>query len=843
MVDEEALFDDDDDEDSDERINLLGISGKSIELLVTGATVSLETIYGTEILCPDDSDDFLMIIKDIYIDMGLKCMTYTNFFKIIQHLCGVRYYEHVDRIQVYLDLDMKIGKEFDIDLDLLLELHQEGNEAYDFGIQYLLNNPLEIWEAPSVYSEYKDLILELIEIDHRVLDNMPDSMKNIQLMESVATKNPETLKYFPHSLIESSTTVMNQLATSWIFEYPELIKIIPDSMKDDPVLITQIVRKDGSLIEYASKRLQSDDTIMQIAIEQDTSMIQFASEKLQKDVSIVSEVLSSDIQNLKYIRKGVISSHPELLSLVVRHISSLKDMKQYLVGNIDNKECMLIVVTRFGKLIEHVSDRLKHDLDIIKAAIITDTHNLKFVPDISVCHNDQYIQDQIRIRAQNDIRLLKYASDNLRSNSALFLKLLKDKQCDALLFLSETLKNDKQFIIELYTIDSIAITYASKNLLLDKLFMKTKVEQRNVQEISRIHPADLDIHKTILDIDRKYFEYFNKDIRDNNELVEYAVQAPTSSFLCYLAKYLSEQYRSNQDLMLRLIKIECYNFKYISQSLKSCKTFVMKVIDIVGHHIEYLYTDINSSLKHDKELILLATSKANIDIQHVITRDLALEIVNIGGRLKSVKHQYANDKEIVLLAVTKSGSDFQYASDRLKSDEEIIRVALQSAPSMIKHLSYEDKQNEDFCKMAVVYDGSLAQHVHSTILANKNFLLDILKLCQKNVHQIMSFVPPNLKKDQDIVIATFIRTIETESRDLALREALKDIYPQDPSLMILIVQQCPADHVQRLYKLAKCNKDKEFVVAVLNKIPLRMTEIDQSLRNDPTIIELVQRNK
>jgi hypothetical protein len=392
------------------------------------------------------NDDFLLFFKRIYSDLGLKYMTFSDLLKIIEQLCDVDIYELYSSVQVYLDLDTDTDDE-EIDLELLLELHHDGTETYNFGIQYLLQNPLEIWEAPSVFSEYKDLIMELIEIDYRVVENMPDIMKDIQMLESVVTKNPKSLKYFPQSLIESSTTVMNQLKASLLSEHPSLIKIVPDVLKDDPKIMEQIVRKRGKLIKYASARIQCDDRIMQMAIEDDNSMIKFASERLQNDVDIISHILANDSRNLKYIQKSVISSHPELFLSVAPCIESESVMRKYLIGDIvTNKECMLTVMTKFGRLIEYVSDSLKCDLDIIKASIISDLHNLKFVPDPSIYHNDQNIQDQIRIQASQDIHLLKYASDYLRSDSTLFINLVESKKCDALLYLSDILKDDKQFI-------------------------------------------------------------------------------------------------------------------------------------------------------------------------------------------------------------------------------------------------------------------------------------------------------------------------------------------------------------------------------------------------------------
>jgi hypothetical protein len=279
---------------------------------------------------------------------------------------------------------------------------------------------------------------------------------------------------------------------------------------------------------------------------------------------------------------------------------------------------------------------------------------------------------------------------------------------------------------------------------MEKVYMRCKLT-KTVEIISRIHATDLDIHKSILDVEQRYFEKFNKDIRDNSELVEYAVKVLPISWFS-LAKYLSESYRDNQDIMLYLIKSQPHNYQYVSQKLRSCKTFTMKALEVIKCDAEYIYRNTDVSLKQDKDIILLANSKGNIIIEHKISRELALEIVSAGVSLQRVK-QYSDDREIVLLAVTNNGSDFQFASDSLKRDEEIIRIALQSSPTMINKLSPKDKLNQEYCKIAAIHDGSFANCISYTLLFNRSFMHEVLKLCKKNILDIVPLIHADIKKE------------------------------------------------------------------------------------------------
>jgi hypothetical protein len=819
-------------EDNRVHISLLGLNGKYVQLVLVDDKLYCKLDEEFELFYEDEGSNniFLIMLKKIYNRLGLQYMSHVDLMHNIASFAGLDIDQFEgNSIGLYLDLNYNDDDDDELVCDLLMELNHYNKDAYSVVCRFLKTYPLTISEVSDEFQTDKNLIIDLIDLDERVLDAVPDSVKDVELLEIVIQKNHRLLQYFSKEVINNSPTVMNQLR-EWIFEHPELIKKAPNTLTNDKELIEHVVRADSQFIQYASDSLKSDAHIIKLAIENslfsvshipiehirsnptiieliidkqadikmlldiltpellddkdivlhlvnkrgamleyasdrlkldgdvvqaaisnnpasavyvpadyikvnlsivkliiDKShnqqhlidilpndilaeisdnkdivlhlverygpMIQMASQRLKNDIEVVTKTLSRDyFINIKYIQKSMISTHPELFKLVLDFtVNNSKSITEYVVNPInDNKECMLQLVTKFGEMIQYVSDRLKCDTEMIRTAIVSDCNNLQYVPDCSKYYSDLIVQNHIRAVAfSKDIHALKYASDTIRSDLSFFIQLMEEK-LECLLYLSDSLKNNKIVIEQLYELNNESIVFASKNILLDKEYMERKllnIHDKIIGTISKMYPADLDIHKTLLDINCCWFDKFNSGIQLNLAIVQYAVcmkekQMPATYIL---AEHLSFGNTDNLELMLHLIKTNGKEFQSASSRLRRIKRFVMQALEDAPNDHAEIYAH---SLGPDEDIMLLVASKCKITLKQV-HRDLAMKIVSSGYGLYSIREQFSDDREIVLMAVTMNSKDFRYASFRLRGDKEIATIAVQSDPTMIQYIANE----------------------------------------------------------------------------------------------------------------------------------------------------------
>jgi hypothetical protein len=545
------------------------------------------------------------------------------------------------------------------------QLDIESKLGYKLGRKYLLKHPLKIQNAPDIYKNDRELVMKLGDIDDKILEFVPDSLKDAQMFQHFS-KEVSSLIYFPDYLNQLDEKTAEQLSEH-ISNNPLLFKLAPLTLKD-------------------------------------------------------------------------------------------------------NKELVLSVLQKKPEFYEHISPRLKVDIDCIRLSFIADFKILDHLqPEVYL--NDQIIQDRIASSSFSDYDLLIYANDKTRSNADLFLRFIYDSD-KCLKYASEDLCNNKQFFLDVsqklklkaWHHDNI-LERASLDVLLDEAVMRKYVYNFpfTISVICKKYSTNTQLHKLLLKCDFNSSRYFGKDAYSDEvielmmKIYEEKTKYKTSMPDPFLRR-LPDTYRNNREFASRIIKLNPKEIEGISQDLHQNKQFLMEVLQALDEsEVKFVYSKLSDNMARDKDIIpIVVRKRPNASIRMDIkNRELLMQVLQLGWKgydSKTISQYYSTDREVIKIAVTNNGNSLN-SFIHFHQDEEILQLALVSDIYNMRREIY-DKYRYDakWLLPLVIQNGSLFSELDASLRMNKQFIVDALENCQNNKKSIqLRCIDASLQRDPDIL--------------------------------------------------------------------------------------------
>jgi hypothetical protein len=210
---------------------------------------------------------------------------------------------------------------------------------------------------------------------------------------------------------------------------------------------------------------------------------------------------------------------------------------------------------------------------------------------------------------------------------------------------STRLKNDPIFMLKAIEASGYTFMYASSSLKKNRKFIQ------NALEISSIIYPDL----------RKKWQI---------EFVEYGLRAPCINF-----KYLPSKYRNDLNIIH-----QCLGSVYrdIKVQYRDDEMLCKKAIRVNPHN----YTYASQRLQNDPTIVMAA-------------------VMSHGSMLEDVPEKFRDDENVVYLAVSKYSSSFQFASQRLRDNDEIARMAIMDDPRNFRYASERLRDDDVLAQFAM----------------------------------------------------------------------------------------------------------------------------------------------
>ncbi|MDA8955590.1 DUF4116 domain-containing protein [Gammaproteobacteria bacterium] len=269
---------------------------------------------------------------------------------------------------------------------------------------------------------------------------------------------------------------------------------------------------------------------------------------------------------------------------------------------------------------------------------------------------------------------------------------------------------------------------------------------------------------------------------------------------------INEEYRSDREFNLDLLKIYPYAFKMILDKFKSDKEIVMAVVCQSGEELRY------------------------------------------------ASHELQSDKDIVLKAFKNYEWAFEYAGDDLKSDREFVLAAIKINACAYAEVSKQLKLDREIALLAAnTSNNYVFSHVPEIFRADKNFIMESLKGSKALNGRLTEFIPDEHRADREIMTMAMKKSggmalefasdelkndieffLESPSLEIAYFYASESIKSQREILLKILEKEKGWRALQNAPK--KLRSDKEIVLKAIKIEPVALTFADKKLHSDKDLI-------
>lgn len=191
-------------------------------------------------------------------------------------------------------------------------------------------------------------------------------------------------------------------------------------------------------------------------------------------------------------------------------------------------------------------------------------------------------------------------------------KLLCKKEFNILENLDDSLKDDKEFMIEAISIHVNAANYLSNRLKLDREIVKATIEIEARKILIFDHfKTDRELVMIAVKKNGRILKYLNDELKNDKEIVCAAISNNR-----YCLSYASEKLKDDKYVSLIAVTHFGDSLFYVSDRLKNDKEIVMRAVKSNPQSIIYA----SKELQQDKSIILLSNSIYEIPIERMSER-------------------------------------------------------------------------------------------------------------------------------------------------------------------------------------------------------------------------------
>ena len=439
----------------------------------------------------------------------------------------------------------------------------------------------------------RNVVLSAIKQDGLALLNAPARFKSDkQVVLNAVRQNGNIIDHVDPKLQHDPDIILAALTQSQ-FPYPKALSYATDALKSDRQKMLMAVRSDGRTYAYLDESLKKDHEIILTALKNKAG-IALLDNPLISNKHIVLQAL--DPASL-VVGSSAAAKKP-ILDFQDVNTQFKKDKQIQLAAILgsstampegdddfrDNKTLVLLAFKQLGHtgggtFLEHASQRLKNDDDVVLAAILDRGFALKFAS--SRLRKDKQM---VMLAVSNEGGALHYADKSLQDDRDIVMAaVLSDGR--ALAYASPRLQKDKRIVMLAVADHFYALKHAYKTLQDDEdvVFQALK----NTHNPTRLTQTHHRYGTPTFDIDTPY-EYDDRPY-----------DRPALS-------YASKRFRNDKSLVLKAVRISPIQLYNVSDKLKKDRDVVIQAVQTDGSSLAY--ADI--SLRIDADIIKEALKTA-----------------------------------------------------------------------------------------------------------------------------------------------------------------------------------------------------------------------------------------
>tara|TARA_B110001452_G_scaffold265036_1_gene269041 strand:- start:264 stop:2183 length:1920 start_codon:yes stop_codon:yes gene_type:complete len=266
--------------------------------------------------------------------------------------------------------------------------------SFDCVMKSVAHNGLELQWASEALKGNERVAMAAVVQNGLALEHASDDLKGDKRVAMAAVaRNGNALQYASEELRRDKEVVMIAVAQSG-----RALQYTSEELRGDKEVAMAAVAQNGRALQWASNELKGDKEVVMAAVAQDGFALRYASYELKGDKEVVMVAMSNNLIALKYIAKTLCNDKDLAKNALKMNIHTIQFFSvqialDYIKTNVgrkhvfiknmpdslrNNKNIVSIFVKHNGTSLEHASDDLRDDVDIVKLAIDNWPHSVYF---------------------------------------------------------------------------------------------------------------------------------------------------------------------------------------------------------------------------------------------------------------------------------------------------------------------------------------------------------------------------------------------------------------------------------------------------------------------------------
>ena len=342
------------------------------------------------------------------------------------------------------------------------------------------------------------------------------------------------------------------------------------------------------VLELNYSNLTNDRQVVESVISIDGHLMNFVNQEFKMDKSTIEKAILNDADSFRFIPESLKDDRSFILKLVSMNGKILSKLNNDLKND---KEIVRLAMLQDYDTLEYASDRLRNDKEFIFSVL---NENIKLQNE-----NKEIIDSILEDFEANFERNQESFDNHFAQSDKLYHELAKKYNignCGILHGVSDILKSDKEFVLDILKIDPWSVKSISETLKSDKNVMQI-VFVSNPYLLECYYSdktMDRDFAIDAININPKVLEYLDISFRNDFEIMKLAVVKNGS-----LLGFASDELKNNREIVSLAVSNYPSALGFASDELKNNREIVSLAVSNYPSALGFA----SNNLKKDEEFL------------------------------------------------------------------------------------------------------------------------------------------------------------------------------------------------------------------------------------------------
>lgn len=585
------------------------------------------------------------------------------------------------------------------------------------------------------------------------LHNIEEFTENENLIKELITKDGRSLLYASDSLELNPEFILLAMNT-----YPEIYKSLPDSLKEDPTFYTKAILSKSSLCSFLPESVNKDSEAIYNLVSTRPSLLSdkaFVSghPEYSSDKELIYRLIKDNPFALFSIKKGNVFSGDK--SLILEALKSAKALNIDIGVNIEGRSSDFL-----ASLQDYVPEEYSFFLDS-KDPIATIKEALSVEKNLLLADKNKTLEI-LQDKLSKDYKFLFNSVNPQFFNDPNFCKQVFRLSEESYTYVKNTLDKTGTFTIR---------ALKNNGSIFNLLNPKDKNNKNNIRSAIYTYPEllqDKDLSDSFKDDPTLLIKlcksnplagkFLSEKLKSDEKFMEELI-GKVPSIIGYLEPVLT-YFNDKKHLLLLAVKQDNSTFNLLPESYQNDPKFVKELLEsnpgifrFIDKNIS-IYSDLISI--HNKQVLEISqrgSKRVRTSFESNSINELKNSIISMPILFDTIPEELKINRAFAFSLIKDQPKVYQYLPESLKSDKSLVIKMLEKDPTLLNlvpdSLSYI-KDKKDFINY--LKDSLICEHdlIHfDDILSKKDYILSVV-----HKHpEILSVVDTNYFKDDSFLLS------------------------------------------------------------------------------------------